>query len=76
MIVTSVGTIHKKIADVGYVDYDTGMVTLSNFNISSFSGTSLKVYATPRYKDITSSQNVILNILEPDVSISIEQIRE
>jgi hypothetical protein len=75
-IVTPAGSNHKKIVNIGTVDYDTGVVNINNFIISSFIGTSLKIYATSRNKDISSSQNVILNILEPDVNIIIEQIRE
>jgi hypothetical protein len=75
-IVTPVGANHKKIVDIGTVDYDTGIVRLNNFNIQNFSGTSLKIYAEPRSRDITAIQNVILNIIEPDVNITIEQIRE
>jgi hypothetical protein len=75
-IVTPVGANHKKIIDVGTVDYDTGVIRLTNFNIQSYVGTSLKIYAEPRSRDITAIQNVILNIIEPDVNITIEQIRE
>jgi len=75
-IVTPVGSNHKKIIDVGTVNYDTGLVSINNFIISQFVGTSLKIYATPRYKDIASKQNVILNVVEPDINITIEQIRE
>ena len=75
-VVAPVGSNHKKLADVGTVNYDTGVVSINNFNISNFFGTSLKIYATPRTKDISSSKNVILNILEPDINIAIEQIRE
>lgn len=75
-IVTPVGANHKKIVDIGTVDYDTGIVRLNNFNIQNYSGTSLKIYAEPRTRDITAIQNVILNIIEPDVNITIEQIRE
>jgi hypothetical protein len=75
-IVTPVGTNHKKIVDIGTVDYDTGVVRLNNFNIQNYTGTSLKIYAEPRSRDITSIQNVILNIVESDINITIEQIRE
>jgi hypothetical protein len=75
-IVTPVGANHKKIVDIGTVDYDTGVVRLNNFNIQNYSGTSLKIYAEPRSRDITAIQNVILNIIEPDVNITVEQIRE
>jgi hypothetical protein len=75
-IVAPVGSNHKKIINVGTVDYNTGIINITNFNISSFEGTSLKVYATPRHKDISSSQNIILNIVETDIVTNIEQIRE
>jgi hypothetical protein len=76
-IVTPVGTNHKVVVvDAGTVNYDTGIVTIKNFKISQFAGTSLKVYGVPRNKDIASTQNVILNIVEPDINITIEQIRE
>jgi hypothetical protein len=75
-IVTPVGTNHKKIIDVGTVNYDTGVVRLTNFTIQNYVGTSLKVYAEPRFRDINAVQNVILNIIESDVNITIEQIRE
>lgn len=75
-IVTPVGANHKKIVDIGTVDYDTGVVRLNNFNIQNYVGTSLKIYGEPRSRDITSIQNVILNIIEPDVNITIQQIRE
>jgi hypothetical protein len=64
------------VVDAGTVNYDTGVVTIKNFKISQFAGTSLKVYGVPRNKDIASTQNVILNIIEPDINITIEQIRE
>lgn len=74
-IVTSSGT-HRQMAVVGTVNYLTGLVTVTNFNVSSFDGTYFKVYAKPHTKDVVSSKNVILNILESDVIINIEQIRE
>jgi hypothetical protein len=75
-IINTSGTQHRTILDIGTVDYDTGIIRIDNFNITNYTGTSLKVYAKPRNLDITSSQNVILNILENDVDVTIEQIRE
>lgn len=75
-IINTSGTQHRTILDIGTVDYDTGIVRINNFNITNYTGTSLKIYAKPRNLDITSSQNVILNILENDVDVTIEQIRE
>ena len=75
-IINTSGTQHRTILDIGTVDYDTGIVRINNFNITNYTGTSLKIYAKPRTLDITSTQNVILNILENDVDVTIEQIRE
>jgi hypothetical protein len=75
-IVTASGATHREMAVVGSVDYATGVVTVSNFNISAFDGTYFKVYARTNTKDIQSNKNVILNILESDVAITIEQVRE
>lgn len=75
-IVNTSGTNNRTILSVGTVDYDTGIIRINNFNITNYTGTSLKIYAKPRTLDITSTQNVILNILENDVDVSIEQIRE
>ena len=75
-IVNTSGTNNRTILKIGTVNYDTGIIQIDNFNITNYTGTSLKIYAKPRTLDITSSQNVILNILENDVDVSIEQIRE
>lgn len=75
-IVSTAGGTHTAVIEVGTVDYDTGVVRLTNFTVQNYVGTSLKIYAEPRNKDITSVQNVILNIVEPDLNITIEQIRE
>ena len=70
------GTNHIVVDEVGTVNYNTGIVKISNFTITNFTGRFLKVYATPKFKDVSSSQNVILNIVEPDINVSIQQIRE
>ena len=75
-IVTTSGSTHKVIVDVGTIDYDTGLMLINNFNISSFNGLNFKVYARTRNKDISSKQNVILNALDSDINLTIEQIRE
>lgn len=75
-VVVPAGNNHQVVEVVGTVDYDTGVVQLKNFKISNYVGTSLKIYGVPKTKDLSSSQNVILNILEPDVQITIDQVRE
>lgn len=60
---------------VGTVDYDKGFLQFSNFKIDSFFGSGLKFYAYPRDKDISTINNVILNIVEEDLSINVVPVR-
>lgn len=62
--------------DVGTVNYDTGLVTISNLTIDSYAGSVLKVYATSKSKDITSSKGTILNIIDTDTNVTVQQVRE
>lgn len=67
---------HKAIINIGSVDYLTGVVSITNLNISNIAGSELKIYATTDIRDITAQQNVIFNILEQDINLDIEQTRE
>lgn len=60
---------------VGTINYDTGLLQFSNFKIDSFFGAGIKFYAYPRNKDISTINNVILNIVEEDISITAVAIR-
>ena len=60
---------------VGTINYDTGLLQFSNFRIDSFLGTGIKFYGYPRNKDISTINNVILNIVEEDISITAVAIR-
>lgn len=59
------------ITPVGTVNYETGLIQLSNFNINSFEGASIKVRVEPRNKDISVTNNVIINIIEDDINLSV-----
>lgn len=61
---------------VGTIDYDTGLLQFSNFKIDSFFGAGIKFYAYPRNKDISTINNVILNIVEEDIAITAVAIRD
>lgn len=65
-----------KITDIGRINYETGLVQLSNFAIISYDGAGIKFYAVPRFKDITTLNNVILNIIEEDVVLNIVPVRQ
>jgi len=55
---------------VGTINYDTGLLQFSNFKIDSYFGAGIKFYAYPRNKDISTINNVILNIIEEDIAIT------
>lgn len=65
-----------KITDIGRINYETGLVQLSNFAIISYDDAGIKFYAVPRFKDITTLNNVILNIIEEDVVLNIVPVRQ
>lgn len=67
---------HTVIGTAGTVDYDNGIIYLNRFNISAFEGNVLKIYSKPYSKDIHSSKNIILNILDEDINIEVTPIRE
>lgn len=75
-IVTTRDTGHAVVLYVGTVDYDTGVIKINNFSFDSYEGGAFKVFLAPRNKDIVASKNTLLNIIEPDINLTIEQIRE
>lgn len=62
------------ITNVGTVNYETGLVQLSKFNISSYEGAGIKVKAEPRNRDISVINNNIINIVEDDVVLTIQGV--
>jgi len=74
-IVQTIGDLHKKLRDVGTVNYKTGFIQLTNFNVDSYQGTALKIYAKPKDNDISVSKNTILTIEPSEIIIDIEAVR-
>ncbi len=69
------GTVTVVKNDIGTVDYTTGTVKLSNFNVSTFSGDSVVVSASPLNKTISSDKNLILSYNKtPSITIVQERI--
>lgn len=66
---------NQVLTNVGTVNYETGLIQLSNFKITSFEGAGIKVYVVPRNKDIQTINNVILNIIEEDINLTIVPVR-
>jgi hypothetical protein len=63
------------ITNIGTIDYTTGTLNLINFILDAYSGINLTFYGYPLNKDITVNNNVILNIISSDLSITAEAIR-
>jgi len=61
-------------SNIGTVDYITGKVTISNLNVSTFTGDSIRVSANPTAKTLKSNKNIILSYNQTP-SITIEQER-
>jgi hypothetical protein len=64
------------ITNIGTIDYDTGLVQLSNFIVSDYEGAGIKLRAEPRNKEISVVNNVILNIVEDDIALTILGVSE
>lgn len=63
------------ITNIGTVDYDTGLIQITNFRVTSFEGNGIKINVVPRNKDIQTINNVILNIIEEDINLTIVPVR-
>jgi len=75
-IVTDLGDNVTVIKSVGTIDYDLGIVYLIDFAPDDVPGGRIKFYAIPTSKDIFSTKNVILRVLEEDINIDVERVRE
>jgi len=53
----------------GTVNYNTGLVILNQVTITGYDGAALKVYAVPRFDNITSVRNQILAIAEAKINL-------
>ena len=74
--ITLDGTTHTVVNTVGTVDYKTGKVQLTKLNITSYSGTGIKIFARTKRKDISSLLRTILTIKDEDININIVSERE
>ncbi len=57
-------------SNVGTVNYTTGEIILSNFNIASFVGTQLEINAVPDSLDVTPAREQILIMQASDASVT------
>ena len=60
---------------VGMVDYNNGIVTIQNLNISGYEGVGIKLYVRSNTKDFSSTKNVILAIKDEDVTVTVTPVK-
>lgn len=73
-LVTGTGIDDKSVAAVGVVDYETGIVSLTNM-FSEVVGQKVKLYAQSRSLNIPATNQGIIRINPSDVKITVEQTR-
>ena len=61
---------------VGTINYAQGLLQFSNFKVESYVGSGIKIYSVPINNDISTLNNVILNIVEDDVVIKVLPVKE
>lgn len=60
---------------IGTVNYEDGIVNIDKITFGSFEGSGVKIYARTRSKDISTTKNTILSILDEDVNVIITPIK-
>lgn len=70
--------LHHTVVDtgVGTVDYETGTINITNFYTSSYFGDSIRVYIMPRNKDNSTNENVIFEIPNDEIKVSVQIVRQ
>ena len=63
-------TEHVEVKNIGTIDYNTGTISISGFNIPEFSGTGIKVYVQLASQDYSSSLQRLLRIKPEDVAVT------
>ena len=62
--------------NIGTVDYNTGEVRLSNFKVSSYEGSAIKIFVNPLAKNFFSEQDRILELKEADLNVEVTPLTQ
>jgi hypothetical protein len=70
--------LHHTLVDsgVGTVDYTTGSINITNFYTSSYFGDSIRFYVMPANKDNSTNENVIFEIPNDEIKVSVQIVRQ
>jgi len=75
-LMTPSGADYTLVKNIGTVDYNTGTIQITNLNVDKYDGASIRMYASPASRDITSAKNDIFRIELDEVTIKVETVRE
>jgi len=64
------------VQDIGTIDYTTGIVSLNNFNPSSYIGNFFLLYVKPADNDVSCAQNNIITIDPSNVNIVVTPLSQ
>jgi len=60
---------------VGTVNYLDGIVNINKITFGSYEGSGVKIYAKTLSKDITTTKNIILSIIDEDVNVVVTPVK-
>ena len=62
-------------AGIGTINYSTGDITITNINVSAYTGSGIKLYGTPVLQDFSAYNNTIIQILPEDTTVNVTSVR-
>lgn len=73
-IVTQVGNQYRTIKNIGTINYSKGVITINDFNPTSYTGDAIKIYIYSEETDFTFNRNFLFNIKNEDIDIVVRDI--
>ena len=73
--VTSESTL-SVVKEIGTIDYNKGLIKLSNFIVTAFNGNAIKIYVVPRTNDVDFTRSDYFEIKSEDVDITVIGVRD
>lgn len=72
---TLTGSVVDLVKTIGTVDYTTGVIVITDLEVTDYDGSGIKVYARSVTKDFSGFKNVILTIQDEDVNVTIIPVK-
>jgi hypothetical protein len=60
--------------NAGTVDYDKGVVKLSNFIVDSYPGAGIQITANTREKNVTAPKTKVLSLKDQDIEVVVQEV--